>query len=140
MVNQRLAEQENTDSLPIFQFANLAQHEWPLTCSCTDFPKIILHRSYHTVIITVQRQEERKNIRKGNEIRKKEQSNQNILAVSPEGLAESSSILPTPGNPCPGMATGRLPAAASHQHDLTSHSVMGCFPKPHRGDAENGLL
>lgn len=110
-----------------------------------DFAKIILHKSYHTVIITVQRQEEKKNIRKGNEIRTKEQSNQNTLAVSPEGLAESGCILLAPGNPCPGTAPGRLPAssttaripAPSHPH-ITLRNAM--FPKPRRADRKNGLF
>lgn len=98
----------------------------------------MLPKIYHNVIATVQRQEGRKDIRKGNEIREKERSNQNTLAVLGGG---SSCILLKPGNPCSGMATGTLPASSTTgSNALPSHPhitlVMQCFPKPHRGDGK----
>lgn len=117
MIGHRLDEQENMNSLPAIQFANLAQHEQPLTCSCTETPL----KSFFTKVTTLSSLQYRgrrikkikKKIRKGNEISKKEQSNQNTLAVSPEGLVERGCILQTPGNPCPGMASGRLPVPSA---------------------------
>lgn len=134
MVRHRLAEQENSDFLPIFQFAKLAQYEQPLTCSCTEtfpkscFPKVI------TLSSLLQRGRRKKNIRKGNEITKEEQRSQKSKYTGsvPRRMGENGCILLTPGNPCPGTATGTLPAssttvrnaAPSHPHITFSDEMF----------------
>lgn len=107
---------KDSDSLSPLHFGDLAQHERPPTCPCTDLPKIILHKTHHAVIIMVERQKKKTAL--GNKMRqgKKEQGSQNILAVSPDGPAESGCMLITPGNTRRGTAVGRLPGRRSDHH------------------------
>lgn len=108
VVNHRLAKQENTLILCL-QFTSEIR---PSMNSRWLAPALIFLKLSFTELTTLSSLRYSGISKKEHWEKKcdKEQGNQNILAASPEGLAESGCMLLTPGNTWTGTGTGRLPS------------------------------